>query len=709
MVETNNLINIIWTVLDPLRGIYTSYPAKPATHLTQLFIEIICFTFLCIVGFTILRAIHSSIKIRRSKRILGSFRNVETDKEQFLQAVSPSYAHFAAYLSEYNGKLYLDQDCESVLSDLWYPSILRSYILPAGAAILTGIGVLGTFLGLLIGIQDLALEDLGAIHTGIINIAGGASTAFETSVWGVALSLLLTLIEKLASAYIKAKYINYQKAVATNFPPLPLGAIFLDIKTETSESRNVLNGLAEQISNNMQTSLDSFIQKLLDNLSGNIARASSSISDAISESLVEAINTSMAPAIDKIAQVSQDLADRQARGSEEALGTLLQSFSGKLTAEGDNQRLAMQVASQEMGQNLTAFTEKMATLIHSVIDKSQEMSQAQSGQLRELQAAFEHQHEMNGQSMDRARQDMLSLVENFSQGVQKELETQATQLNQITEGIEKAMQAMGERMSDFMAALATRQAVEASAQEARSKAFEAGARKTFEEYAHLLKSGGQQIQGELKSVKAIMEQADQLQASVREDHKNLQEIAQAMSSTSNSLEKASVQLDAFAGNIKTSIERNAQSVERGAALLGGIEKRQVEVISNLQYLLDQATKVQDGLTQSSSKLTSSMRQVMDNFNTLSRDYNGFRQNLINDFSEIQKMAEQQNIDLANHMSNLLKQFGNNLSEGINDRMFEWNEQTRAFCDNMTGIVQIMSDVVDGLDDGQAGKTNRRGS
>ena len=166
MAETNDFINIIWTVLDPLRGIYTSYPAKPATHLTQLFIEIICFTFLCIVGFTLFRTVYSSIKISRSKNILGSFRNVETDKEQFLQAVPPNYSHFAAYLSEYNGKLYLDQDCDSVLPELWYPSILRSYLLPAGAAILTGIGVLGTFLGLLIGIQDLALEDLGPFIQG---------------------------------------------------------------------------------------------------------------------------------------------------------------------------------------------------------------------------------------------------------------------------------------------------------------------------------------------------------------------------------------------------------------------------------------------------------------------------------------------------------------------------------------------------------------
>ncbi|WP_165072726.1 anti-phage ZorAB system protein ZorA [Desulfovibrio sp. ZJ200] len=628
MADANEIINIIWTFLEPLRGIYTSIHSNPTTLLTKLFIEIIFFTFILIVGSTVLRGISSSRWIGRAERILTGFRNTDTDKEQFLQAVPARYSLFAASLSEYDGKLYLYQDCDSVLSDLWYPSILRSYLLPAGAALLTGIGVLGTFLGLLIGIQDLDLEDLGAIHTGIINIAGGASTAFETSVWGVALSLLLTVIEKLVSACVKWQYLNYQKKVAANFPPLPLGSIFLDIKKETGESRNVLNGLAEQISNNMQTSLDSFIQKLLDNLSGSIATASSSISSAISDSLVEAIKTTMAPAINNIAQAAQDLADRQARGSEEALGALLQSFSGKLTEEGDNQRAAMQAASRELG-------------------------------------------------------------------------AQASQLGQIT-------QEMGERMRDFMADLATKQAAEASAQEARAKAFENGARKTFEEYSALLQTSGQQFNGQMEGVQALLDQASQLQDSVREEHKKLQELAYAMSASSSSLEKASGRLDAFAGNIQASIEKNAQSVEESVALLNGIEKRQADATARLQNLLGQAKTVQDGLVQSSASLTSSMKQVMDNFNRLTLAYDTLQQNMSNSINEIGERATEQTNELAKHMTDLLTEFGKKLHAGINDRMNEWNEQTRTFCDDMTAVVKVMSDIVDDLDNGQKNGSSRRG-
>lgn len=708
MPEANEIINSVSYFMNSLYGAYIALFDKSSMTLTQIFNVIISFTFCCMVIFTAWRTIYSLILIRRAKSILASFRNVDTDKEQFLNEVPSQYRQFAGSLTEYNGKLYLDQDCNSVVSEIWYPSILRSYLLPASAAILTGIGVLGTFVGLLYGIQGLNLSDPDKISVGINKIASGASTAFETSVWGVALSLLLTLIEKLVSALVKDKYLNYQKMVAANFPPLPLGAIFLDIKNETGDSRNVLNGLAEQISNNMQTSLDSFIQKLLDNLSGNIATASSSISDAISASLVEAINTTMAPAVNNIAEAARDLADRQARGSEEALGVLLQSFSGKLTEEGDNQRVAMQAASQEMQQSLTTFTENMTTLINSILGKSEEMSQAQSNQLQELQAAFERQHEKDAQTIDKAHNDMLELVGNFSQGVQKELGTQARQLSQVTQGIELAMQSMGERMNEFMAALASQQTAAASAQDARAKAFEAGARKTFEEYSTLLKTSGQQLNGQIEGAQAMLDQANQLQASVREEHKKLREIATTMSSSSNSLEKASGRLDTFADNIKASIEKNAQSVEKSAALLDGIGKRHTKAIDNLQHLLEQTTIVQEGLVQSSVNLTLSMKQVMDNFNNLTGDYESLSQNMKDGIIEIHEVAEQQTNELAEHMTKLLTEFGTRLSNGINETMYEWNRQTKAFCDNMTDVVQAMSELVDSLDTGPHDGSSRRG-
>lgn len=77
-------------------------------------------------------------------------------------------------------------------------------------------------------------------------------------------------------------------------------------------------------------------------------------------------------------------------------------------------------------------------------------------------------------------------------------------------------------------------------------------------------------------------------------------------------------------------------------------------------------------------------------------------------TEIREGAIEQTNELADHMTSLLTDFGDHLRNSINNRMSEWNEQTRTFCDTMTTVVQGMSDLVDALDDGQKNESSHRG-
>lgn len=65
--------------------------------------------------------------------------------------------------------------------------IVGSRLLMATPAILTGLGVLGTFVGLAMGIGglDLGSENIQDLDKSISPLIKGSSTAFVTSVWGV--------------------------------------------------------------------------------------------------------------------------------------------------------------------------------------------------------------------------------------------------------------------------------------------------------------------------------------------------------------------------------------------------------------------------------------------------------------------------------------------------------------------------------------------
>ncbi|MBR1606535.1 MAG: EAL domain-containing protein [Clostridia bacterium] len=62
---------------------------------------------------------------------------------------------------------------------------------------LTGLGILGTFIGLIIGIQGIGFSSVNAALTSVQTLLGGIQVAFYTSIAGVILSLLFNIIHRI--------------------------------------------------------------------------------------------------------------------------------------------------------------------------------------------------------------------------------------------------------------------------------------------------------------------------------------------------------------------------------------------------------------------------------------------------------------------------------------------------------------------------------
>ncbi|MBQ2953876.1 MAG: EAL domain-containing protein [Clostridia bacterium] len=63
---------------------------------------------------------------------------------------------------------------------------------------LTGLGILGTFVGLIIGIRGIGFSTVGAALTSVQTLLGGIQVAFYTSICGVILSLLFNIVYRMA-------------------------------------------------------------------------------------------------------------------------------------------------------------------------------------------------------------------------------------------------------------------------------------------------------------------------------------------------------------------------------------------------------------------------------------------------------------------------------------------------------------------------------
>lgn len=458
---------------------------------TELFKKIIICTALFLILLLVCNTSWRWVSLWRTKKkieglasaISGGEKSVQgmyfpADQRKALMELSSTTKSFSEILREDNGVLYATQDVEAVSHTLWEPPLLRSRLIPAGAAILTGLGVLGTFAGLLLGLSGLQLDgNMERLQAEIRQVAQGASVAFETSVWGVSLSLVLTLLEKICSSGVSRRLLSLQGLLLQLFPPFPLPEIMRDTRDSSRDTVTHLAGLAEQIGKNMQRSLDSFSENMLNSLAGNISEASNRISQAISASLTETLQTTLIPSIDRMSAASQDLATRQAQGSEEALSHLLTEFTGRMGEAGNSQKEAMREATQEMQQTMSIFADSMTGLVRSLQEQQQAFEQRQQHQMERLDTAFRQMSEEQGRNMSKASTDMLEILATFRDGVREELSRQAADMGKVSDDIRDSLQDMSVALKEFFTQLGQHQ-------KNQMECLDAAFRKMSEEQGH---------------------------------------------------------------------------------------------------------------------------------------------------------------------------------------------------------------------------------
>ncbi|MBQ9436763.1 MAG: MotA/TolQ/ExbB proton channel family protein [Lachnospiraceae bacterium] len=94
------------------------------------------------------------------------------------------------------GKGYYRCDIEEFLSPSMTDEIMHRNVLNQVAGALTGLGILGTFVGLSIGLQSFATGSTQEITDSIGPLMGGIKVAFHTSIYGMVFSLVFNYVYK---------------------------------------------------------------------------------------------------------------------------------------------------------------------------------------------------------------------------------------------------------------------------------------------------------------------------------------------------------------------------------------------------------------------------------------------------------------------------------------------------------------------------------
>lgn len=290
--------------------------------------------------------------------------------------------------------------------------IAGNRLLGAMPGILTAFGILGTFVGLQIGLSSLDLSAPQELSQSIVPLIRGAAVAFATSVWGTLASVLFNFLEKTVEQSLR-KRINRLQQRADSLLPLHVPEqTLIHLERAGIEAENALKGLAEQIGQQMQ-------KALLD----------------VPQQIQAGIEASMKPAVERLVEAAEQLAKKQGSSSQQALEKLIGQFVGSVNESGENSRKGLENVTAQLGESLSQWNSGM----NDFLGRLDERAGALDNQVGSMLEQGKTLREDNAQN----QQYLASVAGELHRG--GELLQQATKnLQTLGEGLSKAAQQLSE-------------------------------------------------------------------------------------------------------------------------------------------------------------------------------------------------------------------------------------------------------------------------
>ena len=318
------------------------------------------------------------------------------------EEIKKVYNRYEESFLNINGKVYAEEffSEENIFNSL---SINSKYISSA-SGILVGLGLLGTFLGLTLGILGFKSDSSEAIQNSIQSLLGGMGTAFLTSLIGMGCSCFFIYREKgLMHSFEKQLdricYVLNKKYYLSDNEFL---ANFLAYKNEQGQTIYVSNAVRDMYAETHKQT--GYMGTLVDDLS-----------DALDERLSNSINDKVLPMIEKFVSTLSDKLD--------TLKTTMQSPAEGMTRSiVDELKSSMQGMMEKFGTDLSGSATSNLTMLTDNLAKASES-------LTELPMQVKNMSEQLGGAFG----GIHTTIEDLESAVQKIVEQSANSNSDLVE------------------------------------------------------------------------------------------------------------------------------------------------------------------------------------------------------------------------------------------------------------------------------------
>jgi hypothetical protein len=249
---------------------------------------------------------------------------------------------------------------EIFTDDRLAPGLSSNRIFQALPGILTGLGVLGTFVGLQLGIGGLDLQDLKKLETSIVPLIQGCAVAFSTSVWGVGASLLFSFFEKILEGFALGGVRKLQQRVDALVPRYVPEEAMAELARSSRSSEELLKGLAVAIGDEMQKAIGRLGAEIKDAVVNATREGQGPLAEQSAQLLSSAITAELGKLKDTIDSMAQRFTDDFSTVSSE-LSRQVQSFGPTVTSLAESVTSAQAIVSNAVAK-LNAHESVMSSM-----------------------------------------------------------------------------------------------------------------------------------------------------------------------------------------------------------------------------------------------------------------------------------------------------------------------------------------------------------
>ena len=169
-----------------------------------------------------------------------------------------------------NDKTYYKCNIEDYIGPELIDSIMHRELMSQVAGVMTGLGILGTFIGLSLGLQNFNTGSTAEITNSIVPLMDGIKVAFHTSIYGMVFSLVFNFVYKrrLDEAEIAVKdFISvYKKFVMPDTSPDGINRL---LELEQQQTDAIL-ALSEAVSRDLSRNLRGLLEPQFDRLNDTV-------------------------------------------------------------------------------------------------------------------------------------------------------------------------------------------------------------------------------------------------------------------------------------------------------------------------------------------------------------------------------------------------------------------------------------------------------